>query len=106
MERNAFIESWCRWVDRDDGYEYLCLLEKENYDCVLWEGGCLAYGSRPLQCSAYPFWSSLLADEDWWTANAQDCPGVNNGELHGRAEIESWLRQRRAEPYVRRKKEG
>lgn len=103
LDRDSFISKWCRWVDRNDGYEYLCLLEKDNYDCILWEDGCKAYEDRPFQCSSYPFWPSLLMDEDWWEANARDCPGVNKGAVHDRDEIESYLARRRAEPYIRRK---
>lgn len=102
LDRDRFLATYCRWVAKGDGYEYLCLLEKANFDCILWDNGCTAYESRPFQCSSYPFWTSLLADEDWWDANAQDCPGVNSGALHDRAEIESFLTRRRAEPYIRR----
>jgi uncharacterized protein len=102
LTRDAFIAQYCRWVPKSDGFEYLCLLEKPNYDCILWDGGCIAYEARPFQCSSYPFWPSLLSDEDWWEANAQDCPGVNVGELHGKDEIKAYLTRRRAEPYIRR----
>jgi uncharacterized protein len=105
LEESPFIAKYCRWVPKADGYEYLCLLEKENFDCILWDNGCVAYENRPYQCSSYPFWTSLLSDEDWWEANAQDCPGVNQGTLHERAEIEEYLTKRRAEPYIRRKVE-
>lgn len=102
LAREDFISTYCRWVDRSDGYEYLCLLEKRNYDCILWDNGCIAYEYRPYQCSSYPFWPSLLIDEDWWEANAQDCPGVNQGRLYTKEEIESFLSKRRAEPYIRK----
>lgn len=103
MERDAFISSYCRWVPRGDGQEYLCLLEKPGYDCILWDNGCIAYESRPYQCSSYPFWQSLLTDEDWWDANAQDCPGIGKGRLYSREEIEERLEKRRKEPYIHRK---
>lgn len=103
LNENGFIEKYCRWVPKPDGYEYLCLLEKPNFDCILWDNGCLAYEHRPYQCSSYPFWPSLVSDEDWWEANAADCPGVNSGALHSREEIDSYLTRRRAEPYIRRK---
>lgn len=103
FDRDKVIDTWCRWVSKGDGYEYLYLREKPNFDCILWDKGCIAYESRPLQCSSYPFWVSLLTDEDWWEANAQDCPGVNKGALHDRAEIEGHLTRRRAQPYIRRK---
>ena len=35
--REDFIASYCRWVDRGDGTENLCLREKKNYDCILWD---------------------------------------------------------------------
>ena len=106
LEREDFIERYCRWVEKPDGWEYLCLKEKPNYDCILWESGCVAYDARPFQCSSYPFWSSLVTDEDWWEANGRDCPGVNKGALHSREEIARHLPRRRAEPYIRRKAEG
>ena len=102
LDREGFITRYCRWVSRGDGQEVLCLLEKPGYDCILWDGGCVAYESRPLQCSTYPFWPSLLADRDWWEANARECPGVNAGPLHGFEEIEACLEARRREPYIRR----
>jgi Fe-S-cluster containining protein len=103
LSREDFIGKYCRWLLQADGCEYLCLLEKPGYDCILWDNGCIAYGARPFQCSSYPFWPSLLTDEDWWEANAQDCPGVNHGVTHGRDEIEAYLTRRRLEPYIRRK---
>jgi len=103
LDRDAFIAAWCRWVPKGDGDEYLCLKEKADFDCILWDDGCKAYESRPLQCSSYPFWSSLVTDEDWWEANAQDCPGINKGTLHSREEIESRLTTRRSQPYIHRK---
>lgn len=106
LAEGAFIETYCRWVPKADGYDYLCLLEKKNFDCILWDNGCTAYENRPFQCSSYPFWPSLLSDEDWWESNAQDCPGVNQGALHESAEIEEYLTRRRAEPYIRRKAES
>jgi Fe-S-cluster containining protein len=102
MGREEFISIYCRWADRGDGYEYLCLKEKKNYDCILWDGGCIAYEARPFQCSSYPFWPSLLRDEDWWDANARDCPGIGKGDLHRIGEIETALAKRKAEPYIRR----
>jgi hypothetical protein len=102
LARESFIKAYCRWVPRGDGQETLCLLEKPGYDCVLWDGGCVAYEQRPLQCSTYPFWPSLLCDEDWWDANARDCPGIGKGPLHPLEEIDACLEARRREPYIKR----
>ncbi len=103
VDRESFINSWCRWVDKQDGFEYLCLTEKDNFDCIFWDKGCTVYENRPLQCSAYPFWHALVLDEDWWNAGAADCPGMNSGALHPAEEIQQRLDQRRSEPYIRRK---
>lgn len=97
-----FIKDYCRWVIQSDGFEYLCLNEKTNYDCIMWDNGCIAYKYRPLQCVSYPFWPSLLINSNWWDANARDCPGVNKGKRFSKKEIEDFLLQRRQEPYIRR----
>lgn len=55
MPKDEFIKVYCRWVPKDDGFEYLSLKEKPNYDCILWDDGCKAYTARPRQCSDFPF---------------------------------------------------
>ena len=51
LTKEEFIEKYCRFVPYYDGSEVLCLLEKENYECILWDNGCTAYNARPIQCS-------------------------------------------------------
>ncbi len=46
---SARLTKFCRWVLQGDGYEYLCLKEFPNYDCILWNNGCIAYNYRPFQ---------------------------------------------------------
>lgn len=43
---------------------------------------CSIYEDRPLQCKAWPFWKSNLADESAWNRASQTCPGMNTGSLH------------------------
>ena len=91
MERDAFVKAYCRLVTvilpsgKED--ELLCLKEKENFDCILWRGGCLAYGARPSQCAAYPFWPSILQSRERWEKEAGSCPGINSGRLYSKEEI-------------------
>ena len=67
----------------------MALLEKPNYDCILWEGdGCKAYGARPVQCSTYPFWSWVVKSKDAWDDEAKSCKGVNKGPVRSFEEIE------------------
>lgn len=87
LTEDEFIEKYCRWVPYYYGKEALCLEEKENNDCILWDNGCIAYTSRPVQCSTYPFWSWMLKDKSVWDDVAKGCPGMNKGKLHPADEI-------------------
>lgn len=91
LPRAEFIEKYCRWVQYYDNTEVLCLKERSNYDCTLWDkekGGCSAYGARPVQCSTFPFWSWILKNKTAWDENAKDCPGINVGRIWTKEEIE------------------
>lgn len=83
-----FIAKYCRWADYYYGTKVLALLEKKNYDCILWENGCSAYSARPVQCSTYPFWSWMVKDKNVWNDCAKECPGMNKGKLWSCEEIE------------------
>lgn len=97
----------------------LSLTEQRNhrgeYDCVFLKeepspGGkksrtpgrrtCTIYPVRPLQCRTWPFWDGLLQDRDAWEASKRKCPGMDQGKLHVRAEIE---RRVGAEDWLERK---
>ena len=80
LTKEEFIEKYCRFVPYYDGSEVLCLLEKENYECILWDNGCTAYNARPIQCSTYPFWSYILKNQQTWDEESKECPGINKGE--------------------------
>ncbi len=99
MPEENFLYEYCRPVRRRDGV-YVSLIEKKNYDCIFWEDGCRIYSARPLQCSAYPFWFSLLDSKDNWNQEKEYCPGVGNGSFHSGEEIAGILAQREQEPYV------
>jgi Fe-S-cluster containining protein len=90
-----FFREYCTLVDSGIGLS-LSLAEKENYDCVFWtERGCSIYGFRPVQCSTYPFWSSILDSPEEWKTESEHCPGIGTGELRSRNYIESRLCERR-----------
>ena len=44
--------------------------------------------ARPTQCSTYPFWTWILKDKEAWDAESSDCPGINNGKLNSKEQIE------------------
>ena len=62
---------------------YTSLREKENYDCIFYDGkkGCKVYQHRPRQCRTWPFWKAVVDSEDRWEEEAGECPGINHGEL-------------------------
>lgn len=88
LTQEEFIEKYCRYVPYYDGSEVLCLQEKENYECILWNNGCTAYKGRPIQCSTYPWWSYILANKETWNSESSECPGINKGRLVSFSEIE------------------
>ena len=88
LSAKEFVEKYCRWADYYYGTKVLALIEKKNYDCILWENGCSAYPARPVQCSTYPFWSWMIKDKETWNECAKECPGMNKGKLWPPEEIE------------------
>ena len=88
MSVREFVGVYCRWAQYDDGELVLSLKEKTNCDCILWDGGCSAYGARPVQCSTFPFWSWILKDRGQWEVCAESCPGMGTGRLWTKDEIE------------------
>jgi len=105
MDYTSFVKTWCRWVPDDKGNERLALKEKSDFDCIFcfWNKKCTVYHIRPLQCRAFPFWDYVVRSPEAWENMGRDCPGINNGELHAREEIESFLRQLEGEPVIERK---
>ncbi|MDR0376307.1 MAG: YkgJ family cysteine cluster protein [Spirochaetaceae bacterium] len=97
MKTDDFTAVYCRRIRGPDGSLRLSLKEKANYDCIFWKDGCSVYKARPLQCRAFPFWPSLLASPAAWKAAARSCPGMGQGVLHTKEEIERCLRDQRAD---------
>lgn len=102
MEYTAFIKTWCRWVSFSRGTERLSLKEKSNFDCIFWNNQCTVYHARPLQCRSFPFWDSTLGSREAWENTGNDCPGINNGELHDFAKITRFLGQMEEELIIER----
>ena len=94
MDRQKFIETYCRLVDIGQ-MKMVSLLEKDNYDCIfLTDKGCMVYPYRPVQCSTYPFWANVLENRETWEEEGRHCPGINKGAIHSRKEIEKCLEDR------------
>jgi len=106
MDRNSFIRVYCRWVkDFQNEKEVLSLKEKSNKDCILWDSGCLAYMVRPVQCSTFPFWKSIVASAQAWQTAATGCPGMNTGKLYSEKAIAQYIKKRASESIIVRQGE-
>jgi len=105
MDRNSFISAYCRWVTDWRGDEVLSLKEKSNKDCILWNNGCVVYSVRPLQCTTFPFWESIVFSADTWEIAAGSCPGMNSGELHSEKSIKNYIESRSIQPIINRPRE-
>ncbi len=97
-----FTLMYCRWIESDDGFEYLSLREKKNMECIFWNDGCEAYQARPVQCRTYPFWTKVLENQDSWNEESETCPGINSGKIHTAEEIESELSKYRSREAIKR----
>ena len=130
IEYYSFIKTYCRWIPAINSESFgapvgvlggntsgnpnkgqnkkfeLSLKEKYNKDCIFWAAepneGCTVYEVRPLQCRAYPFWSSVLRDKSNWEMNASHCPGMDKGLFHSKKVIKKWLATRQNEPIISR----
>jgi Fe-S-cluster containining protein len=95
LDFKRFFQEYCTLVDAGTGMA-LSLRENAAYDCILWgEKGCKVYEDRPVQCSTYPFWSSIIESRSSWRGEARSCPGIGAGELRSRAYIEERMLARR-----------
>jgi uncharacterized protein len=105
LDFKTFFREYCTLVDTGSGMA-LSLRDiarsaaqggsRRVYECVLWgRGGCEVYEDRPVQCSTYPFWSSVVDSKASWRDEARSCPGIDAGELRSRSYIEERLIARR-----------
>lgn len=104
VTREQFIQMYCRWVESDDGFEYLSLREKRNMECIFWNNGCESYEARPVQCRTYPFWTKVLESRETWDEEGKSCPGINSGENHPQEEIETELSKYQTRNPIKRRR--
>lgn len=89
-DKEEFARKYVRGV-----FGRLSLVELKNGDCVFYgEGGCRIYPVRPRQCKAFPFWPENIRSQGAWEEVGEECPGVGDGKLHSREEIDAAWRSR------------
>lgn len=99
LDFKAFFHDYCILADVGNG-RALSLREVSatdgSNDCVFWgTDGCKVYEARPLQCSTYPFWQTIMESASTWRREAQNCPGIDTGEMRSKAYVEERLVDRR-----------
>ena len=75
--------------------EDLFHLANGEADCMfLADGRCSVYEARPTQCRTWPFWPENMKAKAW-TAIADYCPGVGQGDTVAAETIVEILREQR-----------
>lgn len=89
LPEETFLERYCQ---EEDGW---VTLRMDTPACpFLGEGNaCAIYPVRPKQCATWPFWKENLRRATWEGEVKADCPGIGQGELHPREEIERVARE-------------
>ena len=65
--RKKYVRADVAPSDGSQSQSWMCLKRKEGA-CILLDqwGQCSIYDVRPVQCSTYPFWPSLLKNKEVW----------------------------------------
>ena len=86
MSTAAFTRTHCQ---KTDGWHHL---KDPSNNCHFLDGSrCTVYAARPGQCRTWPFWPENMSKKVWELEVKRDCPGVGQGKLHTREEIEAIL---------------
>ena len=90
LPTRQFTRQYC--LKAEDGQFYLDSPEPE---CRFLDGTqCSVYEARPVQCRTWPFWPENMKAKAW-TAIAEFCPGVGQGNVVPAEQIISILREQR-----------
>ena len=89
MTEPEFLAAYCQ---AEDGWVSL-RMDRPACPFLQPENTCAIYPVRPKQCATWPFWKENLRRTTWEGEIKADCPGIDKGELHSRAEIERIARE-------------
>ncbi len=88
LSTSAFTKQYC---DKEDGIYHL--VDGPEGRCHFLEGHrCGIYEGRPTQCRTWPFWPEVMNAKTWKKEVADFCPGVGQGKLWSKEEIQTQLR--------------
>ncbi|KAL7529882.1 hypothetical protein ACHAXR_003206 [Thalassiosira sp. AJA248-18] len=90
--RQKYVRAEVTPADGDQSQSWMCLKRKEGA-CVFLDpiGKCSIYDVRPVQCSTYPFWPSLLKSQQAWEEESVHPDDISiregTGERHWSPEL-------------------
>lgn len=71
------------------GYR-LAFIDQADGACIFWDKinkACKIYDLRPTQCRTYPFWLSILNDNEKLEEEKSFCPGIGKGKTYNKQQI-------------------
>ena len=89
LEREAFLARHCQ---TEDGWVTL-RMDEPACAFLLEDNRCAIYPVRPKQCATWPFWEENLKRETWEGPVKDCCPGIDEGTLYPREEVERQARE-------------
>ena len=86
-----FKDKYCQVTN---GFIHLAEINKNNGNCIfLKDKKCSVYNSRPSQCRTWPFWNENMNAKVWNKDISVNCPGVGEGKLFRKNEIDKLLKK-------------
>jgi hypothetical protein len=85
LTRAEFLRRYCT---KRPGFHPSLRMDEPACPFLGADNRCQIYPVRPKQCRTWPFWKENLARETWEGPVKEVCPGIGEGALHSRAEIE------------------
>eukprot|EP01080_Neovahlkampfia_damariscottae_P010474 gene10474-2996_t len=81
MKTEDFLEKYTmknpdEYCDEED--ELILKNKSNSNDCIFLDETkkCKIYPVRPIQCSTYPFWNSILKSKEKWVEESKYCEGI------------------------------
>ncbi|MFO0723757.1 MAG: YkgJ family cysteine cluster protein [Myxococcota bacterium] len=76
-------------TDADSGRPFFEAADGKGCPLLTKDRLCSVHAVKPAQCSAWPFWSEMIADRAEWEAAKSFCPGLDapKGRKYKRLEI-------------------
>jgi Fe-S-cluster containining protein len=87
----GMIESDFRKTYIKEAEGHLTIDQRTEGGCIMLEtktNRCKIYKVRPRQCRSFPFWTNILKNQVTWAKEGTICPGINNGRLWKKEEIQ------------------